>query len=202
MIYKEYARRRPDDCLRPESRFYLHPLKKPHCSGKWFSREPIGKNTIARFAKTLAQQAEFTGKRTNRSAHIAPLLIKNSALLQEHSHLSCPSNMMAECHYSTDDSAASACSSLQLTYPAVKCGSQCGLLSDDAMEVDASVKDEDSPNSDSAYIVYHTQLMELFQFCPECGSAIIEKECSQLGAILTVTYSCLNSCKGKWSSQP
>lgn len=68
-IYKDYARRRPADCLSPESRFYLRALKNFEESETWFSHEPIDKNTLCNFGKRMAMQANLpTTRKTNHSA--------------------------------------------------------------------------------------------------------------------------------------
>ena len=66
MIYKEYARRRPQGYLRPETRFYLQPVRKLEGSEKWFTREPIGKNSISSFARNIEEQANvMLGRKIN-----------------------------------------------------------------------------------------------------------------------------------------
>ncbi len=68
-VYKEYMRRRPADCLSLESRFYLRPVKHFETSDTWFSREPLGKNTLCNFGKRMASQANITT--TRKSNHSA-----------------------------------------------------------------------------------------------------------------------------------
>lgn len=43
-IYKEYLRRRPQDTLTPESRFYLTVKQNP--DDVWFKRQPIDKTVL------------------------------------------------------------------------------------------------------------------------------------------------------------
>ncbi len=65
-LYKEYARRRPTDCNLPDSRFYLQPIAKPK-SDIWYSRQPMGKNTLKNIAKKMAIVGGL-GKKSNHSA--------------------------------------------------------------------------------------------------------------------------------------
>jgi len=89
----------------PESRFYLKPLKIP-TSDSWFSRQPLGKNSIGNMAKTMSLKAGFaSGNKTNHSgrktaiqtllhAGIPPTNVmqitghKNVQSLNSYSHLS------------------------------------------------------------------------------------------------------------------
>lgn len=50
-IYKEYLRRRPQDTLTPESRFYLAVKQNP--DDVWFKRQPMGKNSIGSIVKNM-----------------------------------------------------------------------------------------------------------------------------------------------------
>lgn len=50
-IYKEYLRRRPQDTLTPESRFYL--AVKQNLDDVWFKRQPMGKNSIWSIVKNM-----------------------------------------------------------------------------------------------------------------------------------------------------
>ena len=62
-------RKRPAECLSPESRFYLRPLKNFETSDTWFSNEPHGKNTLCNFGKRMAEQAALgTARKSNHSA--------------------------------------------------------------------------------------------------------------------------------------
>lgn len=66
-IFREYTRRRPADCCLPDSRVYLHPIKTPNTE-KWFTRQPLGKNSIGTIAKNMVLQAQLPGSnKTNHS---------------------------------------------------------------------------------------------------------------------------------------
>jgi len=67
-VYKEYARHRPRDYSGPSDRFYLQPLKAPK-NEIWFSKQPLGKNSLGNIASNMAAEAGFSGvKKTNHSA--------------------------------------------------------------------------------------------------------------------------------------
>lgn len=63
-IYKKYMEMSPQD--RRDNSFYLQPLQaqKPHI---WYSRQPYGANTLAKFVKDMCDAAGITGYRTNHS---------------------------------------------------------------------------------------------------------------------------------------
>ena len=65
-VYREFARHRPLDVCEPESRFYLQPVKNPRTS-VWYTRQPLGKNTIGSIAKVMAQKAGLAA--TNKTNH-------------------------------------------------------------------------------------------------------------------------------------
>ena len=67
-IYKKYAHRRPADCMQPESRFYLQPMKNPK-SEQWFTRNPMGENSIGNIGRNMASRCNLSSHRkTNHSA--------------------------------------------------------------------------------------------------------------------------------------
>ena len=57
-IYKEYAMRRPDDFMEPNSRFYLQPTKSP-IRDIWFTHQPLGKNGIGSLRKNMAHRCKL-----------------------------------------------------------------------------------------------------------------------------------------------
>ncbi|KAK3740642.1 hypothetical protein QZH41_000145 [Actinostola sp. cb2023] len=65
--FVEYVTHRPksDDANVPDN-FYLTPIDKT-TSEVWYKKCPIGKNTLAKFMKTIASTAELTGKFSNSS---------------------------------------------------------------------------------------------------------------------------------------
>jgi hypothetical protein len=65
-VYKEYKNRRPADCNKNESNFYLQPISKPKGS-IWFSHQNMGKNTIGNIAKTMSIAAGLNSNKTNHS---------------------------------------------------------------------------------------------------------------------------------------
>ena len=67
--YKEYARRRPKDSLKPDSPFYLCINHKRRAEDPiWYMNAPLGKNTIGKFMKNACQEAGVAGQKTNHSA--------------------------------------------------------------------------------------------------------------------------------------
>jgi hypothetical protein len=104
-VYTEYARRRPTESCQPDDRFYLQPLKAP--KGQiWFSKQALGKNSIANLARNMSAAAGLqNASKTNHSArktaittllhnHIPPTSVmqltghKNVQSLNEYSSLS------------------------------------------------------------------------------------------------------------------
>lgn len=66
-LYKEYARHRPINYCEPDTRFYLTPIKEPK-NDIWYTRQPLGKNTIGNIAKAMALDGNIPStKITNHS---------------------------------------------------------------------------------------------------------------------------------------
>jgi hypothetical protein len=65
-VFKEYEARRPADCKQSDSRFYLQPILKPK-SAIWFSKQPIGVNSIGTIANKMSKAAGLS-KKSNHSA--------------------------------------------------------------------------------------------------------------------------------------
>ena len=63
-LFKLYNQLCPAD--RPHDAFYLTPLKTPK-QDCWFSRSPVGHNTLKNFMKNLCKQAGIQGFKTNHS---------------------------------------------------------------------------------------------------------------------------------------
>ena len=63
-LFKKYNNLCPQD--RPSDAFYLSPLAKPkeHC---WFSKIPLGHNTLKNIVKNMCQKAGIQGFKTNHS---------------------------------------------------------------------------------------------------------------------------------------
>ena len=63
-LFKKYNNLCPQD--RPSDAFYLSPLAKPkeHC---WFSKTPLGHNTLKNIVKNMCQKAGIQGFKTNHS---------------------------------------------------------------------------------------------------------------------------------------
>lgn len=53
---------RPKDA--PKTRLFLKPLKRPQ-STCWYSKQPVGKNTVGNYAQYICQQSGIS-RRTNR----------------------------------------------------------------------------------------------------------------------------------------
>ena len=63
-LYTLYRRRCPPDPKR--NSFYLKPLKKPN-GNTWYSREPLGHNTLQQAVSSMCKAAGIPGFRTNHS---------------------------------------------------------------------------------------------------------------------------------------
>ena len=66
-LYKEYNRRHPID--RPDSAFYLTALKVPK-GEVWFSKTPLGHNTLQNTIPCLMKAAGYEGQYTNHSLRV------------------------------------------------------------------------------------------------------------------------------------
>ena len=65
-IYKSYRSHRPEDALSDDSRMFLQPLGRV-TTNTWYSRTPLGKNTLAKMVKTMYSEAGLGGRHTNHS---------------------------------------------------------------------------------------------------------------------------------------
>ena len=70
--FKEYIRRRPKDTLTTDSRFYLsikRGIRPDSGSDKqtWYTKQPLGKNTLGDLAKTMSLKGGLTGRKVNHS---------------------------------------------------------------------------------------------------------------------------------------
>ena len=63
--YKLYRDKRPEGMQGSETPFYLGVGKNEY--GKWFVSQAMGKNTIAKIVKSMCEDAEIPGKKTNHS---------------------------------------------------------------------------------------------------------------------------------------
>ena len=61
---------------------------------------------------------------------------------------------------------------------------------------------EEDLRTENKYLVFETQLDNLFKFCPECGSHVITCKKHTTGTMLTVVYSCQYGHTNSWHSQP
>ncbi len=57
-------------------------------------------------------------------------------------------------------------------------------------------------DEDTKFLVFQSCLMELFRKCPKCGSSTVTVSYKTIGSLLRVNYSCTNSHKSEWLSQP
>ena len=53
--------------LTPDSPFYLAAIKGPSSDMVWYKRQPLGKNSLANFMKSMSTAAGLTGHFTNHS---------------------------------------------------------------------------------------------------------------------------------------
>ena len=65
-IYQVYLKHRPADC---DDIFYLTPLKKPK-GDTWYSKVPIGHNTLSKTVARLCSDAGILGFKTNHSLQV------------------------------------------------------------------------------------------------------------------------------------
>ena len=65
-IFKEYLARRPPEMAAADSPFYLASIVKPS-SDIWFKKQPLGKNSLGSFMKSMSEAAGLTGRHTNHS---------------------------------------------------------------------------------------------------------------------------------------
>lgn len=56
--------------------------------------------------------------------------------------------------------------------------------------------------SDMKFVVFRQSLVQLFKFCPQCGSPAEVDQEFVTGSMLTVKYSCLSGHSDLWRSQP
>ena len=66
-MFKQYIAKRPPDMLTPDSPFYLAAIKSPSSDMVWYKRQPLGKNSLANFMKSMSTAAGLTGHFTNHS---------------------------------------------------------------------------------------------------------------------------------------
>ena len=62
-IYEKYVSHMPSA---DHNAFYLRPLQKP-AGSNWFSKQPVGKQTLAKKVVSMCQTAGIAGHRTNHS---------------------------------------------------------------------------------------------------------------------------------------
>ena len=65
-IFKEYLARLPPEMSLSDSPFYLAVILSP-ISQLWFKKQPIGKNSLGSFMKSMSEAAGLTGNHTNHS---------------------------------------------------------------------------------------------------------------------------------------
>ena len=65
-IFKEYQSRRPPEMAAVDSPFYLAFIVKPS-SQIWFKKQPLGKNSLGSFMKSMSETAGLTGRYTKHS---------------------------------------------------------------------------------------------------------------------------------------
>ena len=65
-LYKKYLSYHPET---EETAFYLTPLKKPK-SNVWYSKVPVGHNTLAKTVHRICESAQILGYKMNHSLHV------------------------------------------------------------------------------------------------------------------------------------
>ena len=66
-LYEKYISHRPTDV--PSNAFYLTPLKKPQ-GNVWYTKVPVGHNTLSKTVKRLCAAAGIEGYKTNHSLRV------------------------------------------------------------------------------------------------------------------------------------
>ena len=99
--YKEYRKHRPADMLKSESRFYLRSLDKIR-GDVWYTHQPVDKDKIGRYMKTMAAQGELEGRLVNHSARrtFATTLRESGISPNEIAQLGVWKNVQSVNHYS------------------------------------------------------------------------------------------------------
>ena len=64
-LFQVYLRHRPTEC---DDTFYLTPLWKPKGT-VWYSKVPVGHNTLSKTVGRLCKKADISGYKTNQSQH-------------------------------------------------------------------------------------------------------------------------------------
>ena len=65
-IFKEYLCRRPADMNSRDAPFFLASIPNP-ASQTWFKKQPLGKNSLGSFMKSMSDTAGLSGRHTNHS---------------------------------------------------------------------------------------------------------------------------------------
>ena len=65
-IFKEFLARRPPEIASADSPLYLASIVKPS-SHIWFKKQPLGKNSLGSFMKSMSEATGLSGKHTNHS---------------------------------------------------------------------------------------------------------------------------------------
>ncbi|CAC5378721.1 unnamed protein product [Mytilus coruscus] len=66
-MYMLYAQKRPLNMKGDEAKFYVG-INNKASSGEWFKNMAMGKNTIAKIVKTMAEEGGIEGRKVNHSA--------------------------------------------------------------------------------------------------------------------------------------
>ncbi|CAG2237633.1 unnamed protein product [Mytilus edulis] len=88
-MYLLYAQKRPVNMKEDEAKFYVG-INNKASSGEWFKNMAMGKNTIGKIVKTMAEEGGIEGRKVNHSARKTGIttLIHNGVqdtLVQQHS---------------------------------------------------------------------------------------------------------------------
>ena len=75
-IFKNYIQKRPQQACKPDSPLYLSVANSvTNDSATWYKNQPVGKVTLGKFMKNMAERAGLEGYKTNHS--IRRLVEKN-----------------------------------------------------------------------------------------------------------------------------
>jgi len=117
----------------------------------------------------------------------------------------------ADSDSNNDDSTDSKCDDSDSTYcPSTDNGSDSRTSSSSDIDSDVEMREctQTPTNTDNVVdekatcLVYETQLLKLFKYCPKCGMPITSVHTTRVGTMLTVGFKCQGHCNQTWRSQP
>ena len=83
-------------------------------------------------------------------------------------------------------------------------GKHYGDADEDDDDDDEESEDEfpENPGNEKKFVVFNSNLNNLFKRCQECGDVVIEQKRKTVGSMLSVELVCQSGCKMTWESQP